>query len=187
MKVRVQSPDLLEPLTLPYETLEEKSLTRLVSTLCIRVGLSSDLWTSLFGVSVAPRLFARKQYLFVLALAQRIHIQRLSPERRRGTVLYTLHYFPFYILVPLSPLKDNITFCKFWLDGLCYKVAHGYWLCLAASESPMHTQMLVMTHCLLFALGGPLPLRIPDLWTFEGEYRGAFPSTVQFLKHEMLV
>lgn len=51
-----------------------------------------------------PRLFARKQRLFVLAMAQRIHIQKAEPQMQWDTVLYTLRYFPFYILAPLSPL-----------------------------------------------------------------------------------
>ena len=65
---------------------------------------------------------------------------KAEPRTQRGAVLYTLRYFPFYILVLLSPL------CKFWLDGLLqsctwilivlllpsYACAHRCWLCHVA-------------------------------------------------------
>ena len=45
---------------------------------------------------------------------------------------FLLHFGPFV------PLIRQHTFCQCRLDGQCYKVAHGYRSCHAATELPMH-------------------------------------------------
>ena len=96
-------------------------------------------------------LFARKQILSVLALAQWIYIQRLSPELS-GVLSYIPSIIFFvYTLVLLYPLYDNMhPVNSTWMIYVTKLHMDTDYFFLP--ELHMCTQMLIMSHCLPFVL-----------------------------------
>ena len=102
-------------------------------------------------------LLARKQRLFLSALAQRIHIQRLSPQKQWGTILHTLCYFFLLHFGPFVPLIRKHTFFNFWVGSYRYICAHGFKLCYIVTELRKCVQVLMLQVAFPLFWEGPSP------------------------------
>lgn len=110
-------------------------------TLSIHSEYMWNCWRILVQRDGTLRLFDKKQHLFMPALAQQIHIQRLSPESN-GALFYTpsvIFPFTFWSLCPPYKITYTVYVTKLHMNTdyvllpRSYACAHTYWLCHVAS------------------------------------------------------